>query len=168
MLAPRIRPRPPAIRDLRAGETAVLDEVFAGLSDQSRYQRFHGHKPRLTDADRAHLTAVDGRDHLAVVAVAPDGSPLGTARCIRTRHDTRAADLAAEVVDPCQRRGIGTALVGRLARKAAAAGIERLTATVLAETGLQRSLLRRGWRVTAADGPQLTLEAPVWTLVRGA
>jgi GNAT superfamily N-acetyltransferase len=167
MLAPRISPAPPAIRDLRPGETGVLAEVFAGLSAQSRYQRFHGPKPRMTEAERAYLAAVDGRDHLAVVAVARDGSPLGIARCVRHRDDTRAADLAAEVVDPFQRRGIGTALVARLARRAAAAGIERLTATVLAETGLQRALLHRGWRVTAADGPALTLEAPVWALLAG-
>jgi GNAT superfamily N-acetyltransferase len=165
MLSPRIRPSAPLVRDLRPGETGVLAEVFAGLSEQSRYQRFHGPKPRMTAAERAYLAAVDGRDHLAVVAVAHDGSPLGIARCVRHRHDTSAADLAAEVVDPFQRRGVGTALVARLARRAAAAGIERLTASVLAETGLQRALLRRGWRVTAVDGPALTLEAPVWALI---
>ena len=71
---------------------------------------------------------------------------------------------AAEVIDDHQRQGIGMALVARLARRAAAAGIERLSATVLAETGLQRTLLRRGWQVTATDGPALTLEAAVWTV----
>ena len=165
MLAQPLPSAVPRIRPLRPGETALLDEVFAGLSEQSRYQRFHGPKPRMTAAERNYLAAVDGHDHLAVVAGARDGSPLGIARCVRHRHDRRAADVAAEVVDAFQRRGIGTALVARLACRAAAAGIERLTATVLAETGLQRALLRRGWQITAADGPQLTLEAPVWALL---
>jgi GNAT superfamily N-acetyltransferase len=146
----------------------VLDSVFAGLSDQSRYQRFHGPKPRLTSSERAYLAGVDDRDHLAVVAEAPDGSPLGLARCVRVPGDRKTADVAAEVVDPWQRRGIGTDMMRRLARRAAGAGIERLSATVLAETGLQRALLRRGWRVTAADGPSLTLEVPVWALMRAA
>ena len=87
---------------------------------------------------------------------------------MRLREDRTAADVAAEVVDDRQRQGIGTAMVRRLARRAAGVGIERLSATVLAETGLQRALVRRGWRVTAADGPARTLEVPVWTLLRGA
>jgi GNAT superfamily N-acetyltransferase len=157
-----------SFRAVRHGETGLVERVFAGLGEQSRYQRFHGPKPRLSESDRAHLSAVDGRDHLAVVALAPDGAPLGLARCIRLRDDRTTADLAAEVIDDRQRQGIGTALVARLARRAAQAGIERLSATVLAETGLQRALLRRGWQVTAADGPALTLEVPVWTVLRAA
>jgi GNAT superfamily N-acetyltransferase len=156
------------IRAVRHGEAGLVDRVFAGLGEQSRYQRFHGPKPRLGAAERAHLSAVDDRDHLAVVALAPDGAPLGLARCIRLRDDRATADLAAEVVDEHQRQGIGMALVARLARRAAHAGIERLSATVLAETGLQRALLRRGWQVTAADGPALTLEVQVWTVLRAA
>jgi GNAT superfamily N-acetyltransferase len=151
-------------RAVRHGETDLVDRVFAGLSAQSRYQRFHGPKPRLSDSERAYLSAVDGRDHLAVVALAPDGAPLGLARCVRLLDEPETADLAAEVVDDHQRQGIGMALVARLARRAAAAGIERLSATVLAETGLQRALLRRGWEVTATDGPALTLEVAVWTV----
>ncbi|HEY7076858.1 MAG TPA: GNAT family N-acetyltransferase [Solirubrobacteraceae bacterium] len=158
----------PRVRPLRPGETDLLDEVFAGLSAQSRYQRFHSPKPRLSSAERAYLAGVDDRDHLAVVALAGDGAPLGLARAVRLQDDPAAADIAAEVVDPWQRRGVGTALVRRLARRAAAAGIERLSATVLAETGLHRSLLRRGWRVRAADGPALTLDVPVWTLLSAA
>jgi GNAT superfamily N-acetyltransferase len=164
MLPQPIPSAAPVIRSLRAGEVDVVDRVFAGLSEQSRYQRFHGPKPRLSSAERAYLAAVDDRDHLAVAAFAADGTPVGSARCVRTR-DRLLADVAAEVIDPLQRRGIGSALVARLARRAAAAGIERLSATVLAETGLQRALLRRGWRVSAADGPTLTLEVPVWTLL---
>jgi GNAT superfamily N-acetyltransferase len=164
-----LAPAPPAvtIRAFRPADGDLLDRVFAGLSDQSRYQRFHGPKPRLTSADRALFTAVDDDDHLAVVALGADGTPLGIARCVRLPDDRAAADVGAEVVDAWQRHGIGTALVARLARRAAAAGIERLSATVLAETGLQRALLHRGWRQTAADGPSLTLQAPVWTLLVG-
>ena len=156
------------IRELRRDDGDLLDQVMAGLSDQSRYLRFHSPKPRLTASDRAFLTAVDDHDHLAVVALGAGGAPLGIARCVRLRDDPTVADFAAEVVDVWQRRGLGSALLARLARRAAAAGIERLSATVLAETGLQRTLMRRGWRVTATAGPALTLEAPVWTLLREA
>ena len=56
--------------------------------------------------------------------------------------------------------------MGRLARRAAAVGVQRFTATVMSETGLRRSLVRRGWRVVDADGPSATLEIDVWALLR--
>ncbi|MGH2968180.1 MAG: GNAT family N-acetyltransferase, partial [Solirubrobacteraceae bacterium] len=76
-----------------------------------------------------------------------------------------SADIAAEVVDDLQRQGIGSDLIGRLARRAAAAGVARFSATVLSETGLRRSLVRRGWRVRSYDGPTTTLEVDVWKLL---
>src|SRR2546423_4408075 len=160
MLAQRLPTAAPHIRPLEPGEPELLDQVFAGLSEQSRYQRFHGPKPRLSSTDRAYLAAVDDRDHLAVVALDSRGAPLGLARCVRLRSDPAAADLAAEVVDHWQRQGVGSALVGRLARRAAAVGIERLSATVLAETGLHRALLRRGWRGAAARRPPPPPQGP--------
>ena len=85
---------------------------------------------------------------------------------MRLRGRPDAADIAAEVVDDRQAQGIGTDLVRRLARRAAAVGISRFTATVLSETGLRRSLARRGWRLVEADGPSATLEIDVWALLR--
>lgn len=135
---------------------------MAGLSMRSRYLRFHSPKPGLTDADRARLTDVDERNHLALVALAADGEPLGVARAVRRADDPLAAEVGAEVVDAHQREGLGTMLIARLARRAAAAGIERLVAQVLAESPLVSSLRRRGWRVVGRDGPSLTLEATCW------
>ncbi len=85
---------------------------------------------------------------------------------MRLRDDPAAAAVAAEVADPFQRHGIGSDLVGRLARRASGLGVERFTATVLSETGLGRSLVRRGWRVRSHDGPTTTLEVDVWSLAR--
>ena len=150
------------IRPLRRDDGDVLDEVMAGMGPRSRYQRFHSPKPRLTASDRAHLTAVDGHDHIAVVGLAPHGTPLGVARAIRLREDPAAADVAVGIVDASQGQGVGTELIGSLARRAAGAGIERLVACVLAETGLAHSLTRRGWRVIAREGHTLTLEVAAW------
>jgi GNAT superfamily N-acetyltransferase len=150
------------IRPLRRDDGDLLDEVMAGMSSRSRYQRFHSPKKRLTPADRAHLTNVDGRDHLAVAGLAPHGAPLGVARAIRLRDDPAVAEVAVAIVDASQGNAIGTKLVASLARRAAAAGIERLVAHVLAETGLAQSLTRRGWHVIAREGHTLTLEVAAW------
>jgi GNAT superfamily N-acetyltransferase len=165
--APRAVPTPIPpirIRPLEPPDGELLDVVLDGMSPQSRYTRFHGPKPRLSASERAYLAGADGRDHLALVALDPAGAPLGIARGVRLREDPAAAEIAAEVVDVWQHRGLGTTLLARLARQAAAVGIGRFTATVLAQTGLQRALRRRGWRSIATDGLTVTLEIEVWAL----
>lgn len=163
--APAAR-RPPAVRFRTLGppDAGLLDSVLAGLSPRSRYTRFHGPKPRLSGSERAYLSGTDARDHLALVALDAAGEPLGIARSVRLRDDPEAAEIAAEVVDAWQRHGLGTALLGRLARRAAAVGIARFRATVLADTGLSSALRRHGWHTTGSDGLTITLEIDVWAL----
>jgi GNAT superfamily N-acetyltransferase len=155
------------VRPLHRDDGHLLDRIMAGMSRQSRYQRFHWQKPHLTESDRRFLTDVDGHDHIALVAFDGGGDPLAVGRAIRHKTDASGAEIAVAVVDASQHKGIGMDLVARLARKAAAAGIERFVAHVLAETGLAGALGRRGWYVTGRDGPVYTLEAPVWRLAAG-
>jgi protein lysine acetyltransferase len=157
---------PLRVRDLGPADEPLIDALHASLSPRSQYQRFHGTKPRLTPRERHYLAATDGRDHVALVALDHAGAPVAIGRYVRLRGRPEAADIAAEVVDERQSQGIGSDLVRRLARRAAASGVHSFTATVLSETGLRRSLVRRGWRVVEADGPSATLEIDVWALLR--
>ena len=163
-------PPPPrtalAVRDLGPTDEDLINRLHTALSARSQYQRYHGAKPRLTPRERRFLAGADGRDHVALVAL--DGAaPVAIARFVRLVARPRVADIAAEVLDARQRQGIGSDLVIRLARRAAALGIHRFTATVLSETGMRRSLARRGWLVAYVDGPTTTLEVDVWTLLSG-
>jgi GNAT superfamily N-acetyltransferase len=153
-------------RALRPDDGDLLDQLMDGMSPQSRYQRYHGPKPRLTSGDRRYLTSVDERNHLAIVALAPEGAPVAVVRAVRLKDDPLAAELGIEVVDAWQGQGVGSALIARIARRAAGAGIERLVARVLDETGYARSLMRRGWRVVGRDGPSVILGAEAWALAR--
>jgi acetyl coenzyme A synthetase (ADP forming)-like protein len=120
-----LRLRPPG-----AGDVDGLLAFFAGLSDRSRYLRFHG-------------TRRVGRD-LVDPVVDPDwsetGSLVGTlddrivalASYARLR-DPEAAELGFAVADEEQGRGIGTRLVEQLAARASAAGVVRFVAEVMAE-----------------------------------
>lgn len=160
---PAVSAPPPRIRDLRPADAPLLDELHAALGPRSRYQRYHGPKPALSRRDRAYLASTDGHDHVALVALDAHGAPIGVARYVRVTPES--ADVAAEVADVWQRRGLGSALLARLAPRAAAAGVTRFTATVLSSGGLRRALVRRGWRVVTVDGVTTTLDVDVWRLL---
>jgi RimJ/RimL family protein N-acetyltransferase len=122
------------VRTLRPDDAPGLTEAYGQLSDASRYRRFFTAKPHLSEQSLALLTAVDHRDHEALVAVAPgSGQLVGVARFIRNPGEPDLAEVAVTVTDSWQRRGLGTALLRELARRAAEEGIRYFTAEILAE-----------------------------------
>ncbi|GAA2882847.1 hypothetical protein GCM10010472_46230 [Pseudonocardia halophobica] len=126
------------IRELGPGRYDVLDAVVEGLSPTSRYHRFHTPAPRPTPQVREALAAVDGRSHIAVAAFAPDGTPVGIARLIAVGDGQ--SELAVEVVDEWQGRGIGGRLVRDVVERGRAAGHRAVRAAVLAENVAAQAL----------------------------
>jgi len=146
------------LRELGPDEHHVLDAVFAGLSPTSRHRRFHAPIPRLTEAVRAHLGAVDGHRHLAV-AVFAAGAPIGIARLLGYGCGPPGrVELAVEVVDAWQRRGVGSRLVREVLARGRAAGHREVVAEVLVENvGMQMLLFAVLDDLTwVEDGPELT------------
>ena len=132
------------IRSIRTDDGPHLQQAYRHLSPQSRYQRFLVSKPRLTTADTRYLVEVDGQDHVALVAFdeRDPESIIGVGRFVRRPEDRRIAELAVVVGDPFQGEGLGTELVQRLAAAALARGVERLTATMLAQNHAAYRLMR--------------------------
>ena len=128
------------IRPLRNGDTETISAVFARLGSTSRQRRFCGAKPRLSDDDLAALARVDETHHVLVAYVQGDAAPAGIARLVR---DGATGEIALEVADTLQGRGIGSVLAQELAADARAAGITRLVATVCGDNQPVVSLLRR-------------------------
>jgi ribosomal protein S18 acetylase RimI-like enzyme len=128
------------IRPLRDGDRASVAALFERLGPRSREQRFCGAKPRLGDAELAALARVDADHHVLVAYVDGDPSPAGMARLVRTGT---IAEIAFEVADAHQGRGIGTVLAEELAADARAAGITELVATVCGDNTAVVSLLQR-------------------------
>jgi ribosomal protein S18 acetylase RimI-like enzyme len=128
------------IRPLRNGDTATVAALFARLGSASRQRRFCGAKPRLSDGDLAALARVDESHHVLVAHVHDDPSPVGIARLVR---DGATGEIAFEVADALQGRGIGSVLARELAADARAAGITHLVATVCGDNQPVVSLLRR-------------------------
>jgi GNAT superfamily N-acetyltransferase len=71
---------------------------------------------------------------------------------VRDRDDVDLAELAAVVADEWQRRGLGTALLGRLVERASEEGIERLRGTFFhGNAGILGTIRRLGlaWRMVS-------------------
>lgn len=128
------------IRVLRNGDTATVAALFERLGSRSRERRFCGAKPRLSDGELQALARVDDTHHVLVGFVDGDREPVGIARLVR---DGRSAEVAFEVADDYQGRGIGTTLTRELAADARAAGITELLATVCGDNPPAISLLAR-------------------------
>jgi acetyltransferase len=138
------------VRRLASGEAAVVQEVFDGLSEASRRQRFAGAKPTLSKRDLELLTAIDHQDHEAFVALeAATGRAVAEARIVRDRNDSGVGEVAFAVTDAWQGRRLGTYLAEVLVRRARELGIHRVRATMLADNHRSRALVRRMGRVVA-------------------
>jgi len=132
-----------------------LADGFARLSAQSRYRRFLGPKPTLSERELTYLTEVDHVTHEAVVAFdAAGGRMVGVARYAVWAGSDSAADLAVTIVDDWHGRGLGSVLAARVVRCARANGISRLTGSTLWDNVAASALMRRlGFRaVGSGDG----------------
>ena len=110
------------VRPLRNGDVETVTAVFERLGEQSRRMRFNGPKPRLSHLELDHLATVDETRHVLVGYLAGHARPIAIARLVR---DGSSAEIAFEVADEHQQRGIGSALTAELARGRARRGDHR-------------------------------------------
>jgi ribosomal protein S18 acetylase RimI-like enzyme len=127
------------IRPLRNGDTMTVSALFERLGERSRERRFCGAKPRLSKLELARLARVDHAHHVLVGYLDGDPQPAGMARLVRVGT---AAEIAFEVADVYQGRGIGSTLARELAVDARAAGVREIVATVCGDNTAAVSLLK--------------------------
>lgn len=128
------------IRVLTDGDTRTVEEMFSRLGSRSRKARFASGKPVLSKSELRVLARVDADHHALVGYVDGDPRPAAIARLVRAGS---SAEIALEVADEYQGRGIGSTLARELAADARAAGITTFVATVYGENPRALSLLRK-------------------------
>jgi RimJ/RimL family protein N-acetyltransferase len=121
------------VRPILPQDKPHLVSILRRMSAESRRLRFHHAKARLTRRELRYLTEIDYEDHFAWCAFIVDDigtSAIGVARYIRVVPMSDHAEVAFEIVDQYQSRGLGTTLIDLLAETALEHGITSFIAYV--------------------------------------
>src|SRR3954464_4299948 len=116
------------LRPITPGDAEGLVALHGRLSEQTRYFRFFGPYPHLSQRDVERFTVVDHVRRVAIVAT------LGEDLIGVARYETIApgsAEVAFVIEDAHQGRGLGPLLLEHLAAAARERGITRFDADVL-------------------------------------
>ena len=120
-------------RPILPQDKRYLVSILRRMSAESRRLRFHHAKARLTRRELRYLTEIDYEDHFAWCAFMVDDtgtSAIGVARYIRVAPMSDHAEVAIEIVDQYQSRGLGTILIDLLAQTAVEHGVTSFVAYV--------------------------------------
>jgi acetyl coenzyme A synthetase (ADP forming)-like protein len=121
------------VRPARLTDAPEVERLLKGLSDRSRWLRFFSGYPNLGKAVQ-WATEVDYERRYGLVAISgADGRVVGHAGFERQPDHQDRAEVALEIADAMQSKGLGTILLGQLAEAANQLGIQVLDAEVLAE-----------------------------------
>lgn len=132
------------IRPIEPGDAGEVRRGLKRLSALTAYKRFRAHITDATSEELDELTRIDHVRHEAIAALDPaDGTVIGVVRYVCDPADPAQAEITYVVADAWQHRGVGSALIDRLAARARAAGVERFIATTLAVDAHTRTLLER-------------------------
>jgi acetyltransferase len=140
------------VRPIRPADKPRLEAFLAKLSPETVRRRFLTAKPRLSTVELRYLTEVDGRDHVALVALS-EGEIVAVGRSVRLAQVPDTAEMAIVVGDAWQGQGLGSLLAEALAGAAREAGIRRLAAVMLGDNEPARRLVLRIARRLGDDTP---------------
>lgn len=135
---------PVLIRGVTQDDRHLLEIGFEHLSARAKYFRFLGAHKNLSERELDKFTATNEPDHVAIGALltgTPEPEPIGIARYIRLPDQQHVAEIAITIADSEQRQGLGSLLLGVLAKFAQRNGITEFNALVHRENTAMLGLL---------------------------
>jgi len=127
------------LRPITPEDAAAIQRFHSRQSAESTFFRFFSAMPRLSEADLQHFTHVDHVSRVAFVATLGEDI-VGIGRYERAADDT--AEIAFNISDSHQGRGLGTVLLEHLAAAARERGLRGFTANVLPENRRMLTVFR--------------------------
>lgn len=119
------------LRPIHPSDAEAVQTFHTGQSQNSIYMRFFAFKARLSARELKRFTEVDYKDRVAFV-ITMRGEIIGIGRYDRLDNPAEA-EVAFNIADAHQGRGIGSILLEHLAAAAHENGIQKFTAEVLPE-----------------------------------
>jgi acetyltransferase len=137
------------VRTVEAADEARLQAFVAGLSWQSREERFFA---PIRSLSPSHLRAIIAAPGLSLAALDADGAIVALAQYAFAPHDTpREAEFAVVVAEGWRNHGLAEALLGLLKRDAERRGTRDLVAVAQPYNRAMRSLAGKvGLRLLSA------------------
>ena len=142
------------VRPITPNDRQALQDFHTGQSQRSIYMRFFAAMERLSDRDLERFTTVDHHNRVALIATATLAgdsaeSIIGVARFDRIDEDE--AEVAFNISDSAQGRGLGSVLLEHIADAAREVGVRRFTAEVLPQNGKMLSVFREAGYATSQE-----------------
>lgn len=136
------------IRPIRRDGIDKLLEGISKLSDRSRRLRFFSNRVDYSAEEVRHLVETDGINTVTfVLAVLGEDDreieSVAAAHSIRLNFQSDTAEVAVAVLDNWQNKGVGSALMKRLAAHARESGVRKWMAYIASENQAMRHLLLR-------------------------
>ena len=119
------------LRPISASDAEAVQAFHVAQSQNSIYLRFFTFKARLSEKELRRFTEVDYRNRVALV-ITVAGEIIGIGRYDRL-DDPTEAEVAFNIADRHQGRGLGSILLEHLAAAARENGIRKFSAEVLPE-----------------------------------
>jgi RimJ/RimL family protein N-acetyltransferase len=118
------------LRPVRPDDAPALAALHARLTPESQFLRYFSARRSLPPAELLRSAQVDYRDRMAFVAFV-QGLLVAYACYVRSAARPDSAEIAFQVDDAQQGRGLGTLLLEQLAAYGHERGLHRFTAAVL-------------------------------------
>ncbi|WP_029069786.1 GNAT family N-acetyltransferase [Jonesia quinghaiensis] len=132
------------LRPIIPTDREALQQFHTAQSQQSTYMRFFAYLERLSDRDLTLFTEVDYTDRVAIIATITDSTAPTTERIIGVarfdRIEADEAEVAFNISDQLQGKGLGSVLLEHIADAAREVGIRRFTAEVLPQNSKMLSV----------------------------
>ncbi len=133
--------------DVRAQRPQDREALLAAVeraSTETLYHRFFAAKRRFSDQEEHFFLDIDFVSHVALVAEAIEsGGPVIVGGCRYVLTAPGQAEVAFSVIDEYQKKGLGTALMRRIATIGCEAGLEEFVAEVLSDNAPMLKVFER-------------------------